>query len=516
MRTTTNSDASTRALQAGAAVSLVLGVAARLYSLDRLPGINGDEAWYGANLQALAAGQPAFWFTPSGNPLNPLHSGPLAVLLALFPPSPALLRLPEVVWSICALALAVPLLRRHFGARVALIAVMLLSASPVAIAYARMGWDVSATPLAALLAIAAASAQRPVLCALAFGAALSIHPTNIFLGPIVLAVWAPELGRRYAAASPQVRRRLLMWSAILCAAALAVLGVMLWRAAHNPHTSLPPMRIALGRMFSPAEWARMAAAIASFFSGVPTLTFIAGPVSPAVNAVGAIVATCSLLALLPARDALRRTGTPAAWLLAGLVLSLAVFTVVAGPNAVRTSYERYLLFLLVPLAIAIASGIDTLPPARAAAVALVLTSGLSGLTWAGYFSPLLERGGEAELSFRTGAVEPKRAAYEFAKSASAGRALVVCHEWWTYWPVRFLAAQSPDVVVALADDAPLPPGVRERIPQPVPPRDADVFDLVFEGGVGADAHSGEQPAFTASDAAGRPVVHVFRVTPPAR
>lgn len=55
-----------RRLALGAIV--LAGVALRVIGLDRWPGINGDEAWYGVNAQLLLEGQRPFFRTGVGNP----------------------------------------------------------------------------------------------------------------------------------------------------------------------------------------------------------------------------------------------------------------------------------------------------------------------------------------------------------------------------------------------------------------------------------------------------------------
>jgi hypothetical protein len=49
----------------------------RWHGLENLPGLNGDEAWYGVKAWEIAHGVPTDWHTPTGNPLNPLFLGGL-------------------------------------------------------------------------------------------------------------------------------------------------------------------------------------------------------------------------------------------------------------------------------------------------------------------------------------------------------------------------------------------------------------------------------------------------------
>src|ERR1700693_6331537 len=75
---------------------LAMSVWFRCRDLGNIPGINGDEAWYGVQAQNwLHAGQ-VDWRTPTGNLLNPLFFWPQVALHSLFEPSFAVLRVTAV------------------------------------------------------------------------------------------------------------------------------------------------------------------------------------------------------------------------------------------------------------------------------------------------------------------------------------------------------------------------------------------------------------------------------------
>ena len=162
--------------------------------LGRLPGINGDEAWYGVQAQRWASGEMVDWRTPSGNLPGPLQLGGLLLLQAVFEPSFALLRVPSLIASLGAMAMAYAIGRRFFDRTTAMIALLLMAALPVNIAYARFGWDTSHLGLVILAAAYAALAGRRVLSALAFGLSVTVHPTAVFAGPfLALLVFGREM-----------------------------------------------------------------------------------------------------------------------------------------------------------------------------------------------------------------------------------------------------------------------------------------------------------------------------------
>src|SRR5688572_9295696 len=82
-------------LNCGALAVLACGF--RAWNIDSIPGINGDEAWYGIQAIQMLRGETSTWRTPMDNPLNPFFFVPHLLLHALWAPSPALLRMPALV-----------------------------------------------------------------------------------------------------------------------------------------------------------------------------------------------------------------------------------------------------------------------------------------------------------------------------------------------------------------------------------------------------------------------------------
>ena len=69
----------------------------RVWRVDHIPGINGDEAWYGVQAVRIVRSESPNWTTPSGLPLNPFFMGPMVLLHAFYAPSFPLLRLPAII-----------------------------------------------------------------------------------------------------------------------------------------------------------------------------------------------------------------------------------------------------------------------------------------------------------------------------------------------------------------------------------------------------------------------------------
>ena len=222
--------------------------------------------------------------------------------------------------GVLAVGLAYPLLRRPLGDRPALITTVLLAVSPTAVSYARLGWDPSGGPLMTLLAIAFALRNRLLPASIAIVFAWLVHPTNIFVIPIVAAAWAPHGLDLWRAATPATRARLLR---LAIAAAVVAVPAGVWLAiqvARNPQTSLPSISMVIDRVTSPDLWAARAWGFIDLVSGVSPVLHIAGPL-PTGTALTANIAIAAIaLASLIVGWRRLRAHRHASWLLAGIVI----------------------------------------------------------------------------------------------------------------------------------------------------------------------------------------------------
>jgi 4-amino-4-deoxy-L-arabinose transferase-like glycosyltransferase len=498
------------------AAVLTIGAGLRVVDLGSLPGINGDEAWYGVNVEMFRSGQPFFLQTGVGNPLNPLHSLPLLLFSYLSPPSLPVLRLPSALWGILAMLLAYPLLGRPLGSRAARWTAMLVALSPALVAYARLGWDPSDTPLVVLLAVSFAIRDQPGLALVTCAASFLVHPTNVFGLPIVAAAWGPHGIARYQRLDDRAKRRLHIGVIALGLIAAPTVLWVLARSAENPNTVLPSVEIVFERVTSVSGWLEVILGMFALFSGVTTGIFIGGPVS---SSLWTVAVAGAMLALVVAPIAgwdrfhsNHRSVGP--WLAAGIAVSLALVYVVGGPVAVQPAHERYVMFLLVPLAMLCAIGLDAVEASRPRWGLLGMGAvcvGLFTTLLATYVQPLMARGSDSEVAFRTGSVEPKLAAYEYVQrdSARARVVRIVAEDWWLYWPLRYLAARDPRMHVELKPGAAAPGGLRPAgADAPVYPTPDNDYAVVWGSGDGA---IGERAvAFTATDPLRRPILSVLR------
>lgn len=453
------------------AALLIVATAFRIVGLDHLPGVNGDEAWYGVLAQTIASGTDAQWRTPSGNLPGPFQVGSLLILQTLFPPSFALLRLPTVLSSIAAAGLAWWIMQRHFDRHSAMIALILMATLPTSIAYARFGWDPSHGPMIALVCTAFALAGQRLACALAFAVALAAHPTNVFIAPFLLltlfGVAAERSGWHTA----------VKWTAPALPMFVPALGILAVTSPHAQASAHPLTMIA--RLLDPLQWASFALLFGRLISGDTVYSYIAGAGFGGENRLVDFAILSSLGGLIAAGLWMlrRRPFGREAGIVAGWLATLLGFFLVAGPDAMAPHLERYAVCLIAPTVLATTmllreiGGRGTRMAWPLAATALIGALLLIGFH-RHYLAALEATGSLSHRTFWTGPVEPKDLALRalLARSHQGSRPLqVVVEDWWLYWPVAYLAAGKPIHVI---DASAVAPG---RLPR-------DPVWLVFAGG----------------------------------
>ncbi len=434
----------------------------RCWHLGNIPGINGDEAWYGVQALRVAGGQPISWLTPSGNPINLFYFLPLVALHYLLPPSVVLLRVVALASGVVALAVNYVLCRRAFDVRTALVSTLILALLPLDIAYSRFGWDASQSLLATLLVMylplirLRASQGRAALssgAAFAAAAAILVHPTNVFA---LVLLFVPAVYVRRESLSRSLRRAKIPAKSWALAALVAVVGLCAfaaWRWA-------PAV---LAHLHGPRDLGPFVGGYLRLFSGTTIYQFIsgAGLATPEAGWYEHTTWACNLgfglLALFALCGFVRRLGhAPAATdvcLAFGWLAMLAVFFVVAGPRALAPHFERYAVCLIAPGALVVSRGLGWwIDRSRVDGNRLLVALALAAWLWpasfyVNYFRSFVERGGMSHWTFRTGEKDPKSSALELVLAKRQGPTEIVCHEWWSYWPLAYLAFRESDVQV---------------------------------------------------------------------
>ncbi len=451
-------------LLANVAALLLTSVWLRCYALGRVPGVNGDEAWYGVQAEMVLHGQPISWHTPTGNLLNPLFFGPQLLLHAIWPPSFGLLRATAVASGLLTLLVNFWLCRGVFGRRIAWISTLILAVLPINIVYSRLAWDASQSVLATLPAIywplrAIVDPGRKVrwsgLGLAALAVAILVHPTNLFVSPVTGIclgfAWRDELrgGERWLSWQRFRSAGIGAWIIGVACGGIAVSG--LWLAA-------PRLGPALARCIDVRQDAAFVVDFGRFFSGATVYEYISGSLAQADGRLFSLpllpwdAAVWSVLIGLTwgLRRRLATRQLADACLVLGWGLGLAAFYLLGGAEAIGPNFERYALWLVAPTALLAALSIDNwlsggqLRRNCAMVVALAVSWCCVAAFQGNFFATFAQSGGEGHRTYRTGCTEPKQAAYDLivASTPPGQTARVIVHEWWTYWPLRYLSFDS--------------------------------------------------------------------------
>jgi hypothetical protein len=278
------------------------------------------------------------------------------------------------------------------------------------------------------------------------------------------------------------------------------------------------IRGALGRLVSPGQAAAYVGCIVDLLAGTTVYRFIPATQLKAADPATLAYRSAAWVLLLACavgvwRSLQLRRHTTWRILLTGLAISLVAFYLIAGPQASEPHFERYSMWMIAPLALLLASGIQCwlrsaattrLRPAVALLMAWCL---LAGFGWY-YIRPLRLGLTTPHVAFRTSQVEPKLAALHAITAQSPSRPTrIVAQGWWLYWPLAYLAGNEPNVRVVPADV----PG--EAAPQPGDDVGKGwlVAFVQSEPRLPRGSHVAKQPQSRPgiiNDAAGRPLIRL--------
>jgi hypothetical protein len=413
----------------------LVAVILRIALLDRLPGINADEASYGLWANELLSGYSIQWRTPNGTLLNPFYIFPQIFVEAVAPRSFFSLRIVALSSGLIAVLFGWWSIHRRFGPISALAFLALAAALPMNLAYSRFGWDASQSFLFSLLTLHFAFRGRPIATALSSVSMVLVHPTNLFLLPFVLlALGLNTNWQRLARLGTNAKTAIVAVSVLLASAAMYSMVFLNPRIPSFVEMLLGSM---LDRLFNPQHW------LAYFQLSL---------------AVGLLV--FGLCRALRTRDAVLGC------VMLGIPVLLVCGYLLHGPDVLAPHKERYAAYLLAPtlLAFSLAVGEVGQLGRGAARIALLSTFAIASTLllsfWQHYFKPLLATGGEAQIYMRTAAVEPKALLTHHLESLAIDgdtKPTILLDSYWIAQPVHYLLWDQPGpTLVQLSSHKPMP------------------------------------------------------------
>jgi hypothetical protein len=419
--------------------------------------------------------------TPTRNPINPFFFGPVVLLHVFFRPAMVVLRSVAVASGLAALAVNWVLCRWVFDGRTAAISTVVLAVLPLDIVYSRFAWDTSQSLLAPLpvwyfcLAAVRFPQRRDRLIAaaiLAQVAAVLVHPTNVFAAAAIASALVARLRwEDLKRTGPRrVLNRRVAAGIVLAAIVLAVWMVNLFS---TPGPSRLQKRFAsLEELVRPQGLPHFWVLYPRLFSGGTVYRYI--PRGPRCwlewpgkgDADGWGADVVLFWAVLAAATWLlwRSWKTEARWedrtLISAWGLAVVGFWFLAGPRAMAPGAERLAICLIGPTVLVAARGaaigFGASSPGRRLALAAVSLAGWLVLAdYQRHYFHVIEQGeGHPYDTFRTAAVEPKRAALRLVLDhRGAGTTWIVASEWWNYWPLRYFATAEEGIRVATPKEA---------------------------------------------------------------
>jgi len=445
-------------------IAALLGTAVcfHVMYLSRVPGISGDEGWWGIQALAWLSNRPYEARTTSGNPIDLFFLVPVAALHAFAPPSFLLLRTIPALVNLMALPIGYWFVNRAYGSTTAWIYTVALASMPTAIAHSRICQDPSQSVFwsgiaiyLSLLGYAEKRMRYGAAAILVFPIVLWTHPTNVFIAPFLVLPFVPAMRARWPAAA---RARVILFLAgavLIVLAGLTTLAVVQHLAGTIDYLNRPWLSNAAARMIDGRQWFEFAANGARLLNGVTVYHYFSGarPWTPPYDAAVVIIVGVALWGLL------RRFRGAHGSLDAALILATAGtwlgFYAFAGPQALMPHFERWGLCLIVPATLVLARGasvwIESSPKMRWPAVAaatLVVSCWLTTF-YVNYFREFATSGGRSHLTYVTAGTEPKQQVLERILGQATGPAgiVVLAQQWWLYWPIRYLASEHPNVSV---------------------------------------------------------------------
>ena len=479
---------------------VALAVFLRLYEVHRLPGMQGDEAWYGLQARLWLDGQQIEWRTPTGNVPGMIHMWSLVLLHALFEPSLLLLRLPSITSSVAALLLAYAVGRRFFGQAAAMVALVLMACFPINIAYARLGWDPSHSPLLVLAAAYAAFAGRRLLCGLLFALALTNHPSAVFTAPFLTLGFLGFAAQRDGT-------RLAVWQTVQVAA-LLLIAILLAMALSPSTTHYLSLSRSMTRLFDPGAWLGFGQMFGRLLSGDTVYAYIFGSGFAAARLWADGAVTAGLITAVAAGGVAlwRRWDWPTAGILAGWLASLSLLYLIAGLWVMSPTLERFAVPMIPLTALAIAAIAARLWPdggrwlyLMIAAIGLPLLAGY----WIHYVRPLQNGEVRPVRGFWTAEQDPNLVAYRrIAEDAGQAGAQIIAEDWWLQLPISYYAVGERFQVTGVSTD-------RSQPREPA----AATYWVLYGGGQLDRAlarRSEGRPTWTIPTTSPRNTIHVWR------
>lgn len=402
----------------------------RFYQLDHIPGLNGDDAWLPAQMRSYFSGGTFTFFTPTHRLISPTYFI-LHLPFQLFSAANMwLIRLPTALTSVLTV-LAAFLLFRPFLNRPGVLLLTLLTATlPIQIAYARSLGEISQIGLIEVFLFFFLFRGSLLGVAIAFGVGLSVHPSFIFLTPLIVSMIV-----FHKLASGTLNRR------VVGTLVAALAAVITWTFFAFPYGWASVKRHLIWNTTHFQEFFNFVVGVPRLFSGALVYQNFAGPLEGRTLLTLDLVGYAGLgfIFLKASCDSLtQKNKRTLAWMV-GLLLTLTGFYLMTGALPFEPGTERLAFFLVFPITLTIAMTLQN--SSGAAWVAVALSASLLVSFHKNYFSVFRQTGGLTHPTYRTTTEEPKKLALDWISrdriETQNAMASVLVEDWWNFWPLTY-------------------------------------------------------------------------------
>ena len=426
----------------------IIGVSlvTRFIGLENLPGVNGDEAWAATKILSYTHGESVGWYTGAGiiRPIDPFFLIILLILHSFFTPSFFILRFSSTLISITTVILSFFLFRRIFSKQTALLITTLIATLPVHLAFSRYAWEPSVVPLAVLISLYFSFRHRFFLTGLFFIWAMIVHPTSIFLAPVLLAPFLEVLLRRNKTNKTSTQRILIV---ALCGIALTTAFIYLSYTHKGAINYLQIFKNVAGRISDGKQFLGFFSLYSQFISGIHIYRSVIGLTTTSMRIyqylflgiIGILFITTMFLALTKKeRDKYLLTY--------GLFISLIIFFLLAGNESITAGLERFTIWMTVPSCVWFVMAFEKLGRwIQRRSFAPIATIGLTSAFLATfqyqYFFILPQKNSTTHPTYLTGEIEPKKAAFEAIDRIRDREkyTVILTPDFWLYWSIKYLS-----------------------------------------------------------------------------
>ncbi len=437
-------------------VLVVCSLVFRLLWLGRVPGINGDEGWYGTQVTRMLSGKPWSPLTPSNLPINPQLFYTEALLLLVLEPSGFALRLPIAIWAMIGVVLTFFLHRWVFGDKTeSLLTAIFTACLPAHLAYSRFCWDACfsfvSVPLVlySVLRIVEGRATIWAWTCFVLASILTVwtHATHaLFVQACVFAIgwtWLKPWWQWAMASKVRRQRTAILFVLFLLGCLVWQWHAFIWYFAWGDRWLVERFTAGWGAINTVIDLTT-GLRVYEYIAGMPRPTWVAGLYALAIPA-----AVAALIALFRCG---RKPDRTLVLLTIFLVLMLLAPAVSIRLRYGSLSYERYLFYFLPLTAASFIRASRVLamrmgPQGRAVPVVLSLAFSLGFLVqfWHYYLHPLSHHTYWKEMSetpqqtFGTGPIEPKTAAAEaILQTRPPMNSRIYAVDWSIQGPIEYL------------------------------------------------------------------------------